>query len=287
MRSTSNRILLRHGIYMASNKPLMPFATDETPVDCRKNHLESDIGCFLGGDIRANEQLGLLAMHTIWFRQHNFLAEKLRNLNPTWDDEVVFQETRKIVGAQMQHITYAHWLPYVVGQRGMELLGPYEGYKPEVNPMITNEFATAALRFGHTLINPILRRLDANFRTVREGDVPLRQAFFAPWRLVEEGGVDPLMRGLFSTPAKLKTPDQLLNSHLTDDLFTAAHFVALDLAAMNIQRGRDHGLPSYNDYRVWCNLTRAQSFDDLSVSCLYSLTTVASHGPSKFAFCGY
>lgn len=59
-------------------------------------------------------------------------------------------------------------------------------------------------RFGHTLINPTLRRLDENFQTIREGDIPLRQAFFAPWRLVEEGGVDPLMRGLFDTPAKLK-----------------------------------------------------------------------------------
>lgn len=77
--------------------------------------------------------------------------------------------------------------------------------------------------------------------------------------------MDPLMRGLFSTPAKLKTPTQILNSHLTNELFTHAHLVALDLASMNIQRGRDHGLPSYNEYRTLCNLTRARSFDDLKV----------------------
>jgi len=120
-------------------------------------------------------------------------------------------------------------------------------------------------RFGHTLINPTLRRLDSSFETIREGDIALRQAFFAPWRLVEEGGIDPLLRGLIATPAKLKTSSQFLNSDLTDELFSHAHLVALDLAAMNIQRGRDHGLQPYNYYRELCNLTRAATFEDLRV----------------------
>lgn len=131
---------------MSHNKPLMPFATDDTPVDCRRNFRESDVGCFLGGDIRVNEQLGLLAMHTVWFRQHNFIADKLKEINPTMEDEIVFQEARKIVGAQMQHITYADWLPLILGKRGMVELGTYQGYNPQVNPTITTEFATAALR---------------------------------------------------------------------------------------------------------------------------------------------
>lgn len=126
----------------------MPFATDENFVDCRRNFRESDVGCFLAGDIRSNEQLGLLAMHTIWFRQHNFLAERLRILNPRWDEDTVFQEARKIVGAQMQHITYSEWLPYIIGEQGMEILGAYRGYDPNVNPTISNEFTTAAFRFS-------------------------------------------------------------------------------------------------------------------------------------------
>ena len=138
-----------------------------------------------------------------------------------------------------------------------------------MNPSISTEFATAALRFGHTLINPVLRRLDGNFESIPEGDLPLRQAFFSPWRLVEEGGVDPVMRGLFTSPAKLKKPNELLNSHLTEELFSHAHLVSLDLAAMNIQRGRDHGIPSYNKYRTMCNLSKANSFDDLQV--MYSI----------------
>lgn len=136
----------------------------------------------------------------------------------------------------------------------MKLMGEYEGYKSNVNPSITNEFATAALRFGHSLINPILHRLDWNFSTIEQGHLPLHKAFFAPWRVVYEGGVDPLLRGLFTVPAKLKKPEQNLNSDLTERLFTTAHAVSLDLAAINIQRGRDHAIKSYMAYRKFCNL---------------------------------
>ena len=50
------------------------------------------------------------------------------------------------------------------------------------------------------MVNPVLRRLDQEFQTIAEGDLPLKKAFFAPWRIVEEGGVDPILRGLFATP---------------------------------------------------------------------------------------
>lgn len=78
---------------------------------------------------------------------------------------------------------------------GYEKLGSYNGYNPNINPSISNVFATAALRFGHTLINPVLHRLNADFEPIREGHLPLSKAFFSPWRVVEEGGVDPLLRG--------------------------------------------------------------------------------------------
>lgn len=202
-------------------------------------------------------------MHTIWFREHNRLAKELRDNNPHWDSDTLYQEARKIVGAQMQHITYQHWLPIIVGQSGMQLLGDYKGYNPNVVPSISNEFATAALRFGHSLINPILHRYDNKYEEIPQGHLPLHRAFFAPWRLVYEGGVDPLMRGLISVAAKLKKPTQNLNTELTEKLFFSAHAVALDLAAINIQRSRDHAIPSYNEYRRFCNLTYAHSFDDL------------------------
>ena len=68
--------------------------------DYRRDPRESNIGCFLAGDVRANEQLGLLALHTVWLREHNRVAAVLRRLNPHWDGDRLFHEARKVVGAQ-------------------------------------------------------------------------------------------------------------------------------------------------------------------------------------------
>ncbi|XP_023663422.2 peroxidasin isoform X1 [Paramormyrops kingsleyae] len=258
----SQRGLLRQGIVQRSGKPLLPFATGP-PTECMRDENESPIPCFLAGDHRANEQLGLTTMHTVWFREHNRIASELLRLNPHWDGDTVYHEARKIVGAQMQHITYSHWLPKVLGEVGTKMLGEYRSYNPNVNAGIFNAFATAAFRFGHTLINPVLYRLDEHFQPIAQGHIALHKAFFSPFRIVNEGGIDPLLRGLFGVAGKMRVPTQLLNTELTERLFSMAHTVALDLAAMNIQRGRDHGIPPYNDYRVFCNLTSAHAFNDL------------------------
>ncbi|KAK1792924.1 hypothetical protein P4O66_001649 [Electrophorus voltai] len=226
-----HRGLLRQGIVQRTGKPLLPFATGP-PTECMRDENESPIPCFLAGDHRANEQLALTAMHTAWMREHNRIAGELLRLNPHWDGDTIYHEARKIVGAQMQHITYSHWLPKILGQAGMKLLGEYHGYDPNVNAGIFNAFATAAFRFGHTLINPILYRLDENFQPIQQGHIPLHKAFFSPFRVVNEGGIDPLLRGLFGVAGKMRVPTQLLNKELTERL-------------------------------VFCNLSSAQTFDDL------------------------
>uniref|UniRef100_A0A8C5TAV9 Ig-like domain-containing protein n=1 Tax=Malurus cyaneus samueli TaxID=2593467 RepID=A0A8C5TAV9_9PASS len=264
LRDLSGRkgLLKRGRVVPSSGKHLLPFAVGP-PTECMRDESESPVPCFLAGDHRANEQLGLTAMHTLWFREHNRVATELGALNPHWDGDLLYHEARKIVGAQMQHITYAHWLPKVLGEAGMKMLGEYKGYNPNVNAGILNAFATAAFRFGHTLINPILYRLNETFQPIRQGHIPLHKAFFSPFRIIQEGGIDPLLRGLFGVPGKMRVPSELLNMELTEKLFSMAHSVSLDLAAINIQRGRDHGIPPYNDFRVFCNLSSAQEFEDL------------------------
>uniref|UniRef100_A0A674HZE2 Ig-like domain-containing protein n=1 Tax=Terrapene triunguis TaxID=2587831 RepID=A0A674HZE2_9SAUR len=260
---SSQRGLLKQGqVVPSSGKHLLPFAVGP-PTECMRDENESPVLCFLAGDHRANEQLGLTAMHTLWFREHNRLAAELQALNPHWDGDTLYHEARKMVGAQMQHITYAHWLPKILGEAGVKVLGEYKGYDPNVNAGILNAFATAAFRFGHTLINPVLYRLNETFQPIRQGHVPLHKAFFSPFKITQEGGIDPLLRGLFGVPGKMRVPSELLNMELTEKLFSMAHSVSLDLAAINIQRGRDHGIPPYNDFRVFCNLTSAQEFEDL------------------------
>ncbi|CAD6193084.1 unnamed protein product [Caenorhabditis auriculariae] len=255
----SDHGILRFDIVSEAQKPYLPFEK-ESEMDCRRNYSEENpIRCFLAGDLRANEQLGLTSMHTIFLREHNRIASRLLELNSNWDGETIYQ------AAMMQHITYNDWLPKLIGRPTFnEIIGPYKGYNPDVNPTIANEFATAALRFAHTMINPQLFRFDKNFEPIKEGNLPLHKAFFAPERLLSEGGIDPLLRGLFAAPIKNPRPDQILNKELTERLFSRYHEVALDLAAFNIQRGRDHGLPAWTEYRKFCNLSAPQTWEDMT-----------------------
>lgn len=259
-----NRGLLRLGQQTNNGKRLLPF-DDSTlaHADCQIEPSKSHIPCFKAGDHRTNEHLALTSMHTLWVRQHNLIAEALLQLNNHWDGNKVYHETRKIIGAIFQHITFNHWLPRIVGPKGMMMMGNYVAYDPTIDPTIVNEFATAAFRFGHTLIQPIFFRLNESFQEIPEGNLLLHRSFFAPFRLVEEGGIDPLIRGLFAAPHKKRMPGEFLNEELTEKLFVMANAIGQDLASLNLQRSRDHGLQFYNDYRVLCGLQRATSFHDL------------------------
>ena len=101
------------------------------------------------------------------------------------------------------------WLPLIIGKKGMDTIGEYKGYNPAIDATISNVFAASAFRFGHAMVNSILPRLDGNFDAISEGNLPLSNAFFAPWRLIQEGGVDPILRGLFASAAKLNKPNEV------------------------------------------------------------------------------
>ncbi|GMR61893.1 hypothetical protein PMAYCL1PPCAC_32088, partial [Pristionchus mayeri] len=256
--------LLRFDIVSGAQKPYLPFEKD-SDMDCRRNFSsENPMRCFLAGDLRANEQVALTSIHTLFLREHNRLAAKMLLLNPLWDGEKIYQETRKIIGAVVQHITFYSWLPIVLGKTAFdELLGDYKGYNHNTNAGTANVFSTAAMRFAHTIIPPKLRRLDKNFSSIAQGDLPLHKAFFAPELVLSEGGIDPLLRGLFASPLKFPKPSQLLNTELTEKLFNRNVDIALDLASLNIQRSREHGLPSYTEFRRFCNLSVPSTWADL------------------------
>uniref|UniRef100_A0A2K5HY95 Thyroid peroxidase n=1 Tax=Colobus angolensis palliatus TaxID=336983 RepID=A0A2K5HY95_COLAP len=166
----------------------------------------------------------------------------------------------------IQIITLRDYVPSILGPEAFQqYVGPYEGYDSTANPTVSNVFSTAAFRFGHATIHPLVRRLDAGFQ--EHPDLPglwLHEAFFSPWTLLHGGGLDPLIRGLLARPAKLQVQDQLMNEELTERLFVLSNSSTLDLASINLQRGRDHGLPGYNEWREFCGLPRLETPADLS-----------------------
>ena len=111
------------------------------------------------GDSRVNQIMGLTALHILFLRQHNLIAAALSIINPQWNDEVLFQETRRIVIAIMQHITYNEFLPVILGRATMDVYGltpqttAYtSSYDEYVNPSITNEFSAAPWRICYSLM---------------------------------------------------------------------------------------------------------------------------------------
>ena len=103
---------------------------------------------FLAGDVRANEQIGLTAMHTLFVREHNRVAEILQANNRHHSAEEIFQSARRIVIAQIQMITYQEFLPALLGP---DTMPRYRGYNPRIRPDMFNEFTVAAFRLGHSL----------------------------------------------------------------------------------------------------------------------------------------
>ncbi|XP_078404680.1 eosinophil peroxidase-like [Cetorhinus maximus] len=222
--------------------------------------------CFIAGDVRVNEHLGILTFHTVFLREHNRLARELKRLNPHWSGDTTYLEARKILGAFQQILNHRDYVPLVIGKKATaKFLQAYEGYDESVDPSIANVFSTAAFRFGHLSIQPKLSRLGENYQEHPEfKNLDLHLAFFTPWRLIKEGGIDPLMRGLLGRPSKLQTQDKMLADELRERLFELTTHLAMDLGSLNLQRSRDHGLPGYNAWRKFCGLSQPKTYYQLA-----------------------
>uniref|UniRef100_T1IUB6 Chorion peroxidase n=1 Tax=Strigamia maritima TaxID=126957 RepID=T1IUB6_STRMM len=189
------------GRLRVSHKSLLPDGLMCNPNIRRK--------CFLAGDTRANENLPLTAMHTLFMREHNRIADQLAEMHPMWTDRVLFEETKRIVTAELQVIVY-------------------------------NEYLSTLFGVNYTRERGLNLNKDAGL---------LQQ--------------------------KQNKADEALTGGMADNMFAfTAHMTGLDLAAINILRARERGIPSYNAWRSFCSLNPFTSFEHMNGSMPTRVWTV-------------
>lgn len=226
------------GLMRTGNNNLLPKNSKRL-----SNNPTSDPKFFVAGDARSNEHPVLTSLHTIFLREHNDIARELKGAFSKFDDEELFQNARQINIAQFQRIVFDEWYPAITGENLLR----YNGFVANIDPTVSTLFSTAAFRVGHTLVNNMVTRLGQG--NGRMPGLKLVDVFFSSTKLiVKENDVDPFLRGALRTQAQeidLMVVDALRNFLFTD----VVGEIGLDLVAMNLQRGRDHGLPPYNILR--------------------------------------
>ena len=211
----------------------------------------------LAGDKRAAEQPGLLSLHTLFVREHNRQAGILAKDNPLMSDDKIFAAARKIVTAEIQAITYNEFLPVLLGN---EKSNPdnFNIDQKTNDGKVSTEFATAAYRLGHTLVSEkvAVKQADGSIKQVSLDDV-----FFQP-EFTKKEGIGAILSGQ-SEQTSEKVDNKIVDG-LRNRLFgpPGSGAPGLDLASLNIQRGRDHNLPTYNVMRAALGMHKIESFND-------------------------
>jgi peroxidase len=225
--------------------------------------------CFFTGDKRVNENAGLACMHTLFLREHNRVARSLKEVNPEWSSDIIFNEAKLIIAAMHQVITYNEYLPLLLGPLYMKRYelnvvenGYYYGYDATIDASVSNSFTTAAFRFGHSMINDELSMPNADWSSSQEA-IPMKDSLFNPDAYLNDthSNVNPILRGLLVDMSL--TTETTFPTSMKDFLFAEKDSFGKDLFAINVQRGREHGLGTYNDYREFFGMQRARSFAEL------------------------
>lgn len=273
-QTTANRLKLAGGNNQFDWRGMLQWANNPSPpfkmfLPLLPNSNNQNV--FTAGDGRARENPGLTALHTLFLREHNRIANEVFVRRPFLSHSEIYEIARKILGAEMQNIVYGQYLELVLGPTAMQQLGLriqkdangnviQSVYDQTVDPSIRNSFATAAYRFGHSMI--VKNIISITSRSFVADSFQLSLNFFKDDKYVVNNGqgAEMLLYGMQNQPAE--TSDAFITDELTNFLFRGdgATFGS-DLAARNIQRGRDHGIPGYNAWRAFCGLPQACSWN--------------------------
>jgi peroxidase len=248
------------GKLKTSDGNLMPFNVDGLP---NGGSVGSPANNFLGGDVRVNENVVLTSIHTLFVREHNRLADIFNERYPMADDESVYQLVRKVIMAEIQKITYDEFLPALLGEHAPS--GVQIEYNPNLIPTVAIEFSTALFRVGHTLLSTEIMVGDDDDQET----ISLKSAFAnVPFIRNKPENVGRLLLGLSVQPCQ--EIDNMIVEDVRTFLFLPSAVVpppnpkGLDLASLNIQRGREQGLPGYNRVRRGYGLAPVRDFSDIS-----------------------
>ncbi|XP_066957201.1 chorion peroxidase-like [Macrobrachium rosenbergii] len=244
---------------------LLPVSMDRAMLCNSPDHMAKNEFCFLSGDDRVNEVPSLVLFHVVMAREHNRVAKVLKGLRPNATDEELYQESRRIVTAELQHVTYNEFIPTLVPPTLLQKHGllPKTGrnqttsYDPNMDVSIANSFATATYRFGHSEI-PDNITMASPQATVSNEEL---SSLFNPFLLYRNNSVELLARG--GCLLKALRFDSFFTKEVTVKLFRGNNSFGLDLLALNLQRGRDHGLPGYTKYLAKCGMPNVTRFEDL------------------------
>jgi hypothetical protein len=233
--------------------------------------LATDEYNFLLGDGRGQENPDLTSLHTLFLREHNYHAARIKTLHPNWTGRQIYERAKAYTVAIMQKITYDEWLPWVVGDGQMP---DYQGFDPTVDPTIKLEFTGAALRFGHSIVSDGLVQHDEYGNQVSPAGLLKDMFFMRSDIFAQYQGADGYLRKLGGDISNK------LDVYMVEDLRSmlfdppAAH----DLAATNIQRGRDLGLPTLNDMRRALNLAPYADFNQITSDTVVAANLQTAYG---------
>ncbi len=256
----------KEGKMKVSTGNLLPYNTlsgeFESTIDPSAPSMVNDnnktVKTFVAGDVRAAEHPALTSLHILFVREHNKICDRLKSGGIKGDEELYQLARREVIG-MIQAVTYNEFLPAI----GISL-GKYQGYNPNKNPDIMNTFATAGYRLGHTMVADDILMVDNDCKEFGPGELDLLDVFWNP-TLIKDLGINYFLKGLavhnqYETDLKVNS---ILRNFLFGDPNAAVRF-GLDLASINIQRGRDHGLPNYNVVRKFYTGRGVNSFSEIT-----------------------